>query len=217
LVELNRLRNQPSTTPLRVLIEPERLQPVPGFETVWAVAATNNFEIRTRELELAQQGFKVRLAKNERYPQVTLAPFYSSEKAADEERVVGVGISLPLPLWNQNGGAVGTASAREQQAEASLQATCREVEGRVANHILALNRKAEEMGRWRKDSTAQLREAAELADRHYRLGAVPATTYLEMQSRYLEALDALLSARQEWMTHWRDLEVLVGRSLQDLR
>ena len=75
-------------------------------------------EIRIREAELAQQGFKVSLSKNERYPAITVGPFYSYEKAADREQQVGVGISLPLPLWDRNAGNIETGKAREQQAQA---------------------------------------------------------------------------------------------------
>ena len=43
--------------------------------------------------------------------------------------------------------------------------------------------KLDEMAAWRADAQQQFREAAELADRHYRLGAVPVTIYVEMQTR----------------------------------
>ena len=71
---------------------------------------------------------------------VTLAPFYAAEKANDEQRIVGVGVSLPLPLWHQNRGNIEAASAREQQAEASLRATQREIERRVAERTSELTR-----------------------------------------------------------------------------
>ncbi len=61
-----------------------------------------------------------------------------------------------------------------------------------------------------------MREAAELADRHYRLGAVPVTTYLEMQNQYLEALEALLATRREALDHRQQLELLVGRPLHSV-
>ena len=45
------------------------------------------------------------------------------------------------------------------------------------------------------DSVGRFKEAAELADRHYRLGAVPVATYVELQKQYLEAVEALLDDR----------------------
>ena len=67
--------------------------------------------------ELAQQGFKVALSKNERYPAFAVGPYYSQENAADKEQQVGVGISVPLPFWDRNTGNIEKSRAREQQAK----------------------------------------------------------------------------------------------------
>ncbi len=216
LLELNQLRGLSAATPLALEGELTIGTNLPPLARLLEVAATNNFDIRLRQTELAQQGFQVQLARNERYPRVTLAPFYASEKANEEERIVGLGLSLPLPLWNQNRGGVEVAAAREQQAEASLRAVCLEIERKVTEHTLALETRLGEMSQWRGDAPQQLREASELADRHYRLGAVPVTTYLEMQTRYLEALEAILATRTEALEHRQQLEVLVGQPLDSL-
>ena len=212
LLELNQLRGAPAGAPLRLTGSLDVPTNAPALSVLLDVAATNSFDLRMRQAELAQQGFQVQLARNERYPKVTLAPFYASEKANDEQRIVGVGVSLPLPLWNQNQGNIEAAQAREQQAEASLRATQRDVERRVTDHALALETQLEEMAQWRPDAQAQFREAAELADRHFRLGAVPVTTYVEMQLKYLDALEALLATRHEALEHRQQLEVLVGQA-----
>lgn len=216
LLELNQLRGQPASAPLHLTGQLVVTTNSPPLAWLLEVAATNNFEIRMRQVELAQQGFQVRLARNERYPRVTVAPYYAAEKANDEQRIVGVGVSLPLPLWNQNQGGIEAATAREQQAEASLRVMFRAVERQVTDHALALQTKLAEMAQWRPGAEQQLREAADLADRHYRLGAVPVTTYLEMQNQYLEALDALLATRREALEHRQQLELLSGQPFEAL-
>lgn len=216
LLELNQLRGQPANAPLRLTGQLTVTTNLAPLSRLLEVAATNNFEIRTKQVELAQQGFHVRLARHERYPRVTVAPYYSQERAADEERIFGLGVSLPLPLWNQNQGIIETATAREQQAEASLRVVMRDVERAVADHALALETKLAEMARWRPEVEAQLRDAAELADRHYRLGAVPVATYLEMQNQYLDALGALLDTRREVLEHRQKLELLLGEPLDSV-
>jgi cobalt-zinc-cadmium efflux system outer membrane protein len=216
LLELNQLRGAPAATPLRLTGSLDVPTNAPALSVLLDVAATNNFELRTRQAELAQQGFQVQLAKNERYPSVTLAPFYASEKANDEQRIVGIGVSLPLPLWNQNKGDIEAAQAREQQAEASLRVTQRDVERRLTDHAMALETQLAGMAQWRPDAQARFREAAEVADRHFRLGAVPVTTYVEMQLKYLDALESLLATRHEALEHRQQLEVLVGQPLEAL-
>jgi cobalt-zinc-cadmium efflux system outer membrane protein len=216
LLELNQLRDQPPAMVLRLAASPSVGTNLPASEVLLETARTNNFELRARRLELVQQGFQVDLSRNERWPRVTLAPFYSEEKAADAERIAGVGVTVPLPVWHQNGGNIEAAQARLRQAEAALQAAYRQVERKVTEHSLAIQAKLGEMSRWRKDASEQFRQAAELADRHYRLGAVPVTMYVEMQLRYLEALDALLATRSETLEQSQQLELLVGRPLEGL-
>jgi cobalt-zinc-cadmium efflux system outer membrane protein len=55
-----------------------------------------------------------------------------------------------------------------------------------------------------------LRESAELADRHYRLGAVPVATYIELQQNYLEALEAINDVKTEALETALELEQLIG-------
>jgi len=213
LIELNQLRGQPPTAPLRLAGTTVLGTNLPALNILLAAAATNNFDIRMREAELNQQGFRVQLSQNERWPKVTLAPFYSAETANDEQRIVGLEVTVPVPLWNRNKGSIEAAQARLQQAEASLRVACRKVERQVADHAVGLESMLTEMAEWRPDVQKQLREAAELADRHYRLGAVPVTTYIDMQLRYLDALEVMLDTRREALEHRQQLELLTGQPL----
>src|SRR5262249_23054879 len=69
------------------------------------------------------------------------------------------------------------------------------------------------MGKWRPESVAEFRKAAALADRHYRLGAVPIATYVELQKQYLEAVEALLETRREALEAAQQLELLTGLNI----
>jgi cobalt-zinc-cadmium efflux system outer membrane protein len=176
-------------------------------------ARSNSFDIRIRQVELAQQGFKVTLSKNERFPAVAVGPFYSLENAIDREQRVGVGVSLPLPLWDRNLGNIASSKARQQQAEASLAMAAREVERRVTQTAAALQAKRAEIETWKTGAIAKLREASELADRSYRLGAIPLATYVEIQKQYLEAIGAFNDAQKDALEAAQTLEILTGQKL----
>jgi outer membrane protein, heavy metal efflux system len=176
-------------------------------------ARSNSFDIRIRQVELAQQGFKVALSKNERFPAIAVGPFYSLENAIDREQRLGLGISLPLPLWDRNAGNIASSKARQQQAEASLALTEREVERRVTQNAASLESNRAEIETWRSGAMAQLREASESADHNYRLGAVPLTTYLEIQKQYLEANSAFNNAQKDALEAAQALEILTGQKL----
>jgi outer membrane protein, heavy metal efflux system len=210
--ELNQLCGRPADPEVTVSAGPIVFAALSVPKLVDA-ARSNAFDIRIRQVELAQQGFKVALSKNERFPAVAVGPFYSLENAIDREQRVGVGLSLPLPLWDRNLGNIASSKARQQQAEASLAMAAREVERRVTQTAAALQAKRAEIETWKTGAIAKLREASELADRSYRLGAIPLATYVEIQKQYLEAIGAFNDAQKDALEAAQTLEILTGQKL----
>ncbi len=216
-LSLNHLLGRPVDAPLAVTATVAatvaELPSAPRLDALLTAAATNNFELRLRETELRRQGFRVSLAGNERWPAIKVGPQVTEENAGGRDRVIGVGVSFPLPLWRDNTSDVAAAKARQIQAETVLGTARREVERRVVSAARAYEVKVGEMARWSPDSLARFAEAAELADRHYRLAAVPVTTYVELQKQYLEAVETLLDTRREAIAAAAELEELTGLDL----
>lgn len=213
LLELNQLRGEPWQRPLNMAPVSLTFSAVAEPEVLLAAARANNFELRMRQVELEQQGFKVELAKKDAYPSFTVGPYFSQERAGERERQIGIGISVPLPLWNRNDGNIESAASRQKQAETSMQMSQRNIERQIVEKALAYRSKVSEMAKWRADSVGEFRRAAALADRHYRLGAVPIATYVELQKQYLEAVEALLETRREALDAAQQLELLTGLNL----
>lgn len=214
LLELNQIRGASSQVSLKITDSALVFRPPEDRDALLAMVRTNNFELKVRAVELAQQGFRVDLARNERYPAISIGPTFAEENAgADRERILGVVVSLPLPLWNRNRGNVEVASARQTQAAVSFELAQRDVVRRVLEAALTYETKLREMAKWRPDSAAHFREAAEVADRHYRLGAVPISTYVELQKQYLDAVEGLLDTKKEALEAAVQLELLTGVSV----
>jgi len=210
LLELNQLMGRRANSSL-IVRRTEFTPPAEvDLESLLAKAAANNFELRIRRAEIEQQGIKVEMAKNERYPTFVVGPHFSQERAGDNETVVGIGISVPLPLWNDGTDKVDIAEARRLQASATLNAALREVERQVTEAALILNTRRQRLEGWKPDTLQSLQEGATLADQHYRLGAIPVGSYLEMQDRYLEALGAINESKLSAMQAALDLEQLTG-------
>ncbi len=210
MLELNQLRGVPWTQPMMMQSARLAFSAAPEMAALLGAAQTNNFELQMRRVELEQQGFKVSLAQREKYPAFTVGPYFSQERAGDREQQIGIGISMPLPLWNKNKSGIETATARQKQAEASLLVTQRDIERRVVEKALTYQTKLGEMATWRPESVEEFRSAAELADRHYRLGAVPIATYVELQKQYLEAVEALLDTKREALEAGQEIQRLTG-------
>ena len=212
-VRLNLLRGSALDAPLRVKGFLPELPERPPLDRLMAAANTNNFELRTRAAELVQQGFRVDLARNERWPAFEVGPMTMGQDGSTLDRIVGVGVAFPLPLWRPRTANIAAAEARQQQASALLATARREVERRVVIAARSYDSRIAELSRWRSDVVAQFESAAELADRHYRLGAVPATTYVELQKQYLDAVEAHLDTRREAMGALLELEQVTGLGL----
>ena len=146
MLELNQLRGQPWQHAMRVAPVDLVFTAAPEPDALLTAARANNFEIRMRQVELEQQGFKVSLARNETYPSFAVGPYFSQERAGDRERQVGIGISMPLPLWNRNEGNIETATARQKQAETSMYVTQRTVERQVVEKALTYRDKVNRDG-----------------------------------------------------------------------
>ena len=210
LIELNQLRGADLDTPLSVAATTPTFRPTPSVDSLLAATRTNNFDLRLRTSELEQQGFRVELARNERYPSFTIGPTFSEENAGDRQRIVGLAVSVPLPLWNNNRATVDLAKARHAQAEAALRAAQRELDRQITTAARTYESKLTALRSWRGDAITHFREAADTADRNYRLSAVPVSTYVELQRQYVDAVSALLATRREALEAAALLETLTG-------
>lgn len=210
LIELNQLRGAPFDASVRSGGARMLFHSPPPLDQLLASAREKNFEFRMKRVELEQQGFEVSLARNERYPAISVSPFYSQEKAGDRETVAGLGVSLPLPVTSRTRSAVNVAEARRRQAETALLVAQRELERQVITQYQTFGAKLAATAQWQPDSAEKFREAAELADRHYRLGAVPLATYVELQSAYLEAVEAILETKSEALEAGQQLQLITG-------
>lgn len=179
-----------------------------------SLAKSADFMVRQRKIELARQNFRVGLAENERLPAVSIGPSISQERTGDRERVIAAAVSVPLPIWNRNQGNIDTARAQRTQVETSLTIAEREAERRVIEAVAIYETKLKEMAKWQPDSIQHFKEAAELADRHYRLGAVPVSTYIELQTQYLETIEGLQDTKKEALEAANNLNLLTGTDLE---
>ena len=211
--ELNQLRGAQIDSPLTPPDVDLTLRALPPVATLLFTARDRNYDIRTRVIELEQQGYKVRLALNERWPAVRVGPFAHNERADTNEYLFGVTASFPLPLWNQNLGKIESEKARAAKVEAELIALIRETERKVADAEFIYRSRRDEVEQLQATILPQLRQAAETGDRNYREGAVPLATYTELQKQYLDSIDAFTAAQTAAIDARQQLEQLTATRL----
>ena len=70
--------------------------------------------------------------------------------------------------------------------------------------------KREALAKWDANAPQRFAQAAADADRNYRLGAIPLTTYTQIQQSYVEAVNAVLDTRREALEALLQLRALNG-------
>jgi cobalt-zinc-cadmium efflux system outer membrane protein len=215
--ELNHLVQAPLDAPVELASMDPGLGGMIPITQLMTVAETNSFELLAHVAEIEQQGYRVRLERQSRWPGVTLSPFFNRETGAGPQNIVGLGLSLPLPIWNRNRPNIDAAKAREQQLEAAFRVTLRRLQRDLVRHAEGYAGALRQLEEWRPDAVEFFQQAADLGDRHYRLGAIEVSTYLELQGQYLEAVAALLDLRKDAFEHRLELELLTGMDLPQQR
>tara|TARA_R110002096_G_scaffold428258_4_gene639723 strand:- start:1407 stop:2678 length:1272 start_codon:yes stop_codon:yes gene_type:complete len=210
LLELNQLMGRSAVSPLVVARAKTDFPDMPEVARLMELAVERNYEMQVLRAELAQQGFRVSLAKNERYPTIKVGPYVSREEAGEVESEAGIGFSLELPIFRNGKAKVSQAQAREAQAEATINAAARRLEREVASAALVYLNSRKQLQGWPAERIDALQDSAQSADRHYRLGAVPVATYIELQEKYLEALEAVNDVKADALEAWLTIEQLTG-------
>jgi len=210
LYELNQLRGTPFATRVRLITPTTALPPLPPVEILIDRAHAQNFEIRSLQAELDQQGLRVSLARRSRLGSVSVGPYYRSEKAGTTDRFAGVRVTVPLPVWNAQAGEVATQQARVAQAGSAIFAKAREVDRKVFDAASIYRERTASLARLAPGAQARFAEMAQLAERSYRLGAVTVTVYLDAQRQYLEATAAILDTRRDALAARLQVDVLTG-------
>lgn len=104
------------------------VEEVGGTDRKWVVP--NRPDLLSARAELERLEAQVRLERAARIPDPTVTVQYEHEPP-DQGNTVGLGVSLPLPLWNRNRGNIAAAEAARAQAVNELH----RVEARIAAEI----------------------------------------------------------------------------------
>ncbi|WP_010545339.1 TolC family protein [Sphingomonas elodea] len=210
LYELNQLRGAPFAARVRIVRPDMGLPDLPPDATLAARASANNFELQALRAQFEQQGLRVDLARKARIPVVSVGPYYDRARSDIRETNVGVRLTTSIPLWNRQAGDVAAEEGRQAQANATLVAAERRILREVFDQAAQYQAKREALAKWDGASPQRFAAAAAEADRNYRLGAVPLTTYTQMQQAYLEATSAILDTRRDAIEALLQLRALNG-------
>lgn len=162
---------------------------------------------------------RLALERAARYPDVTVGLGTGREGPNDaREKIVGLSVSLPLPVFRQNAGGIGRATTELTQAQIEREATGRDVRGQVIALWERFNNLKARVQRLKDSVLPSLEENQRLSATSFRAGEIGLLQLLLVNRQVLDGQRDLLDARTELRLTKVALEAAAGwQSTPDLR
>lgn len=168
-----------------------------------------------RLAEIERAGKEAKMAILEAKPDIHVGPYYSREDVGEVESTIGLAMSVPLNWRNRNQGTIAAAKAREAKAEAELAAEIISARSDLARRLRIYESAVEQVQAIPVSQIESLHDAADLADRQYRQGAIPVQLFLDMQREFLNVQLLRHNTLLESLTLAAELEWLAGSAIEE--
>jgi cobalt-zinc-cadmium efflux system outer membrane protein len=168
------------------------------------IAAVDRPDLEAKKAELKAAGTGIALEQARRRDDIEASVFAAGERTEDapegleNEGIIGVRLSIPLPFWNDNQGAIDEATARRERKREEINALVREI-----NHASQTART--EMRQWASlvseidDTLIPIaKEQTDLLENAYRKGQGDLQAVLRSREQTLELLASRIDATREF-------------------
>ncbi len=154
------------------------------------------------DTEATQQGVDV--AQSQRYSDPTLKFFRERDFLNGAYNVTGVGISVEVPLWNQNRSLVGKAKADAYASQARQAAVERDIHTRLRQAHAQLLRLEEQLEQMRTQLVDPAKNVLQLTRRSFAAGEANVfalvdanNAYFDVRARYLDLMQGCAMAQAD--------------------
>lgn len=165
-------------------------------------------DIMAERQRLERNRQNLALQKAESVPNVT--PFFGYKRDFGQN-TAAFGVSIPLPLFNRNQGAVSRASAEISQQQYEANRVELAVRRDVQEAYQTAQTQSEKVKALEQQYVPSARAAREIAQQSYRLGALDLIALLDSERTYRETLRAYNLSLFDYQTSIFQLETAVGK------
>jgi len=163
-----------------------------------------------RLAEIERANYETQAATLEAKPDLEVGPYFSREDAGDVETTVGLAVTFPLSWRNRNQGGIAAAKAHVAKAEAELDMEKLNVRIELAQRLKRYESAVARVYAIPESLVESLHDSADLADRQYRLGAIPVQLFLDMQREFINVQRLRHNALLEALKMEAELQWLAG-------
>lgn len=187
------------------------------------VSFTQRVDLKGQEVALKIAGKEIDLARAERLPDVTLSLDYTQERSifsemdlSDRDRLVGLKLSVPLPLFDRKQGEIAQARGRQEKANLELLLLRATIEKEVTSTWSRVQA-AQQALRLFDGGILPLAEGhLKLTQTAYEQGQAGILDVIEAQRRFSETRLGYLEALYEYNLVLTEVEQVTGTDLNAL-
>ncbi|MEA3210277.1 MAG: outer membrane protein heavy metal efflux system [Chthoniobacter sp.] len=206
-VTLNALMARPPSAPLEISGALENLAPPGTARDYVALALARNPSLRAQFRAGDLAGLNLSAAKLSRKPDWKAGP---SLEYTDVEQTVGLGFSLPLPLWDQKKGEIARATAEQQKALAEIDRARAVIAGEVTIAAAGLQVAKDSAALYTPDLLRQLRAFVVQAEQGYTQSSTTLIIFLDAKRTYFDTLSDYYEALAKIAASRAELESAIG-------
>lgn len=162
--------------------------PTLHVDAILQAALSQHPDVRAQEAVVRAREAAIPAARASALPELRVESFYERSKYAADESTAGIGIALPLPLWNRNRGGVMQTQAELAAARAELDGDKRRITREISAAFAAYDTARGTLALWRPELVEQLEAALARADQEYAAGQINAALRLELEKAYADAV-----------------------------
>ena len=179
-------------------------------------------DLKALEAEKSRGESDIILAQAESMPNLTAGLAIKRETAAmeiggiegkDTGYVIGLKLSIPIPVFDRNQAGVQEARAKRNSAESRLTAATRNTEREVETAYASFQNAEKVLSLYKSNIIPQLEENLNLTQEAYRLGEVDILAVIQEQKKFFEVSDGYLAALYDRQAALVKLESAVASDL----
>ena len=170
----------------------------------------SNVDLRTAEQQIKTEQSRLKLARAQRVPDLTLEPGLEAHDSAFEKPGFKMQVTMPLPIFNRGSAEIKRSSAMLEQLEAERDATRQRVSSDVGRAALNLESARKQVEFYESKLLPDAERVRELANEAYRIGQTSLLSVIDATRNALEVRQAYLQALFDYQTALADLEQAAG-------
>lgn len=175
-----------------------------------ARSLSQNVELRTAEQQIATEQSRLRLARAQRVPDLTLEPGLETHDSAYSHPGFKMQVSVGLPIFNRGGADIRKSSAMLEQLQAERDAARQRIAAEIARASLNVDSARKQVEFYETKLLPDAERVRELANEAYRIGQTSLLSVIDATRNAREVRQAYLQALFDYQTAVADLEQAAG-------